>query len=231
LYHSVIFMENLDVVKHEAIELRRKGLSIREIENKLKVSRSTLSIWLRKINLTRKQKEIMQAKRLNGLAKARGKAALYHKEKKRQRLDLAQRRARQVLADIDIKEKNVLKLALSMLFAGEGFKVAEETSLGNSDPRIVKVFLKLLDIVYGVNKNRLRLYLHLRADQGVIYETNYWSNVLEIEAEYFKIAPVDKRTVGKKTYSGYHGVCVVRYYDVSIKRELLEIANNFYYEL
>lgn len=212
----------------EAIRLREAGLSIRSIELALGVSRSTLSGWLRGVKLTEAQEKALRTSWINGLVSARLAASYKNRKKKLERLDFAKERAFKIVDAIDLEETNVSKLALALLYSGEGFKVAEETSLGNSDTKIVTAFYRLLDKVYGIDKNRLRIYLHLRADQSPLTEMKYWGRILDLTPKYFKIAPVDKRTIGKKTFEGYHGVCAVRYYDVSIKRELVEIAKEYY---
>lgn len=227
----MVYTKKFDQLKRKAITLRKGGKSIREIENVLSVSRSTLSGWFKNVNLSEHQRLFLKEKWFLGLVKARESAVLYHNKKKSERLQIAKTNAELSVNALDLNDKNILKLALSMLFSGEGFKAAEETSLGNSDPKIVRAFLKLIDNIYHLNRDKLRLYLHLRADQNVNREIRYWSHILELEAKYFKIAPVDKRTIGKKTYPEYHGVCVVRYYDVSIKREILALTDNFYERL
>lgn len=214
--------------KTSAIILRKKGQSISAIERELGISRSTLSGWFKHIILTDKQLFRLRERRLEGLVKAREKAALYHNLKKQERLKSAHASADLSLMNLDLENKDILKLALSMFFVGEGFKAAIETSLGNSDPDSVKAFIGLIDSIYGFDKRKLRIYLHLRADQNAGVELRFWSSKLEIEPKYFKMAPVDKRTLGKPTYENYHGVCVVRYYDVSIKRELLALARKFF---
>ena len=44
-------------LKLKARELRKNGLSVKAIQEKLKVSRSSVSLWVRDIKLTRKQLE------------------------------------------------------------------------------------------------------------------------------------------------------------------------------
>ena len=53
--------------KIRAIQLRKQGKSYSEILKKISVSRSTISLWLRNIKLTRKQKNIL----LRGRQKSR----------------------------------------------------------------------------------------------------------------------------------------------------------------
>ena len=148
-------------LKFSAVKLRRSGRSIREIETLIGVSRSTLSAWFKDIQLTKSQIKKLRLNWAIGLVKARQKAIIYHKEKKLLRLKVAKSEAELSVSALNLQDIHVLKLALAMLFAGEGFKAADETSLGNSDVMIVKSFIKMLDSIYGLNKDKLRIYLHL----------------------------------------------------------------------
>lgn len=53
--------ENL---KNKAIQLRKKGKSYSEILEKVSVARSTLSLWLRLVNLSKRQKQNLTLKKL-----------------------------------------------------------------------------------------------------------------------------------------------------------------------
>ena len=50
--------------KWKAVELRRKGLSYREILQHVPVAKSTLSLWLRTVGLSRPQTQRLTEKRL-----------------------------------------------------------------------------------------------------------------------------------------------------------------------
>ena len=43
--------------KDEAIKLRRDGASLRDVEKRLKIPRSTLSYWFKDVDVTARQKE------------------------------------------------------------------------------------------------------------------------------------------------------------------------------
>ena len=72
-------------LKNKAIILRKKGLSIRFIENKLGIPRSTLSGWFKNIKLSKKQEKRLHKEWENGLIIAREKSALAHKEQRKNR--------------------------------------------------------------------------------------------------------------------------------------------------
>jgi hypothetical protein len=199
-------------------------LSIKQIENKLKIPRSTLSGWFKHIILSHKQKEILLQRWRFGLIKARRKALQWHNEQKNKRLIKAKNEAELVLKRINLKNKDILDLILAMLYLGEGAKSAEETSMGSSDPLLLKTFVKILRKNYDIDNKKIRCDLYLRADQNIDEIKKFWSRQLQLSLNNFKYVQFDKRTINSKTFPYYKGVCVVRYGNIAIKRKLLNIS-------
>ncbi|MDP2926709.1 MAG: hypothetical protein Q8N65_01045, partial [bacterium] len=145
--------------KPVARELRKKGLSIGNIEHRLKIPRSTLSGWLKDIKLTPRQRKKLLVNWKQGLVKARRKAVLWHHAQKEKRLEEAKNKAFKTLAEIDIENKEVLELALAILYMGEGTKKKVETSIGSSNPLILKFFLALLKKLYKLDSSKIKCQL------------------------------------------------------------------------
>ena len=83
--------------KERAIQLRKRGLSIRKIEANLHIPRSTLSGWLKNVPLTRVQRNNLRRAWERGLDSARQKAAECNRAAKAKRLQLAQEEARRAM--------------------------------------------------------------------------------------------------------------------------------------
>jgi len=213
--------------KIQAIKLRRRGLSIGKIEKLLGIHRSTLSGWLKDVQLTQKQQRKLRQDWKKGLIHAREKAVLWHNAEKEKRLQVAKKDALETLGYIDTNNKHILDLALAMLYLGEGSKKADETSMGNSDPLILKTFIEILKRNYSMDIKKLRCELYLRADQKPKKLVAFWSRELAIPKKNFRRAYLDQRTTNSKTYPTYKGVCMVRYNNVAIKRKLLDISKVF----
>lgn len=214
--------------KEEAIKLRRQGLSIRIIENKLSIPRSTLSEWFKNIKLTRRQKNKLLDRWKKGLILAREKAGQWHRAEKEKRLLRAKNEAGQVLDRLNLYDKNILELALAMLYMGEGIKSNAETGIGNSDPLLLKAFLHILSKNFNnVDITKIRCELYLRADQDAQEIKNFWAKELKLPLENFRYVHFDKRTEGSKTFPNYRGVCMLRCANVAIQRKLLNISKGF----
>lgn len=210
-----------------AVKLRKKGLSMRNIGNRLGIARSTLSNWFKNIDLTDKQKEKLKKQWGLGLIKARKKASEWHKTQKEKRLIEARLTAQQVLDKLNLGNSNIIELALAMLYLGEGIKSSDDTAIGNSDPLILKTFVHILINYYKINPAKIKCGLNLRADQNPKKIRSFWSKTLNLPIKNFTYINIDKRTIGSKTYSYYKGVCLVRCGNVAIQRKLLNISKEF----
>lgn len=214
-------------IKNDAIQWRKKGLSLRTIEKKLRIPRSTLSGWFKSISIEQHFKNILRKNWENALAKARKKAAVWHRNQKQKRLAVARMEALETLGKINLYDPAILELTLALLYLGEGTKKVDETAMGSSDPLILKFFVAILENIYGINKNKIRCQLNLRADQDPIEMKNFWSQELDIPLENFTFISLDMRTKGSKTFASYKGVCKVRCGTVAIQRKLICLSQFF----
>lgn len=212
--------------KHEAVALRRKGNSIKDVEKILGIPRSTLSGWLHSVSLTKKQRIKLDQRRKLALVNARTEAVRWHNAQKRNRLEKVAQIGTEILKGIS-KDAMTLELALAFLYLGEGAKTNDQTALGSSDPRIAKFFVGCLRKIYNIPIENIRCYLHLRADQNPGKMRRYWSRELKLPSVNFGKASIDKRTEGKPTYPHYKGVCLITCGKVEIQRRLMYIAHGF----
>lgn len=214
-------------LKPRAIALRKKGLSIGQIETMLQIRRSTLSAWFQGVVLTKNQQEKLLQDWRNGLVKARRKAVLWHHAEKKKRLQQAEKEAKTVLATLNTSHKGSLELALAMLYLGEGFKATIGLGIGNSNPMILRFFIAALSICYGFDKTRIKCELHLRADQDPTETRKYWAHALGVSSMNFTATSIDKRTAGTQTYPTYKGVCTLRCGSAAIQRRLMFLGTMF----
>ena len=213
--------------KDRAIKLRKRGVSINKIENLYGIPRSTQSGWFKNINLSTFQRKRLKENSKSALKLAREKAILWHNAQKEKRIKEAQRQALLSLKRINIKDKNILELALSILYLGEGSKKNSETIIANSDPLILNFFLSSLKKIYNFDLSKIRCELYLRSDQNPQKMKSYWAKELNLSLDNFKQISIDKRSIGSKTFPYYKGVCAIRCGSVAIQRKLIYLANYF----
>lgn len=211
--------------KEKAIELRKQGFSYGEIVQTLSIPKSTLSHWLRHIELSDQQKLRLEQNYGNALIKARAKSVIVRQKQRELRLQNAKDEAEQIISDVEIDD-NLVELALAMLYLGEGAK-KNTTAIGNSNPLILKFFIAVLRNKYGLEPGQIRCELHLRADQKPEDIKRYWSKELNLPLTNFRTVVFDKRTIGKTTYPSYKGVCIVNCGNIAIQRKLIYLYNQF----
>lgn len=218
-------------LKNKAIKLRKQGFSMNMIEDRHGIARSTLSGWFKNVKLTPTQKKKLLQNSKIALIAARKKAVLWHNAQKQRRLEEARLQALQTLGNINTNNRYILELALAILYLGEGNKTTVETSIGNSDPLILKFFLSCLKKIYNFDVKKIRCELYLRADQNPRKIKRFWARELKLSLNNFKQIAIDKRTLGSKTFPHYKGVCALKCGNVAIQRRLLYLARFFCEEI
>jgi len=199
--------------KEIAIDLRKKGLSYREILKKVAVAKSTLSLWLRSVELSKKQEQRLTHKKL--LAAFRGA-----KVRKNQRLDITKKIKEKARKEIKrISNKELLFIGTSLYWA-EGTKqkehnVSQDVKLGNSDPRLIRVFLKWLLRICKISKEDIyfRIFIHKDAERKLSEVKKYWSRETNFPIESFQKVSWKKHKISsnrKNKGKTYYGLLEVR---------------------
>ncbi len=211
--------------KEAAIALRKTGMSMTVIEEKLGIPRSTLSGWFKDIELSKDQQYKLMQSRKDGWERARKNAVIAHNKAKLERISLAEQQAKDTLEKISISNE-IIELAFAMLYLGEGSK-KRGTSIASSDPKILKFVTVALRRCFSITSEQLRCELHLRMDQNPVELKKFWSTQLNIPVKRFRYVAFDKRTEGKPTYESYKGVCVIYCSNIAIQRKLMYIYTLF----
>ncbi len=213
-------------LKPKAISLRENGKTIAYVEKTLGIPRSTLSYWFKNIVLTPKQLEKLGKESKQRFDNARAEAVKWHNAGKSERLARAELQAEETLKALPLENSALTELALAFLYLGEGAK-NDRTSLGSSNPEIASFYINTLRSIYQVPNDKIKGYLHLRADQNETELKLFWSQVLDIPVEQFGKSSFDKRTAGRPTHENYKGVCTIECGLVEIQRKLMYIASGY----
>lgn len=217
----------------EVRRLRSLGKTYGEIQTILqtKFPKSTLAEWCSKVNLPKSYSERISKLNLNNLNKARMIAVEINKIK---REEFFKRIKTQNLLIADrIIDREVAKIALAMLCLGEASKYNPITRssfcLGSSDPRIIILFLKWLNVCYDFDKTKIRCTVQCRADQDVVALQKFWMKVTNIPDYLFYKSRIDPRTIGKPTLKkNYKGVLRVDYFDTKVQLDLESLSDLIY---
>lgn len=214
-------------------ELRRNGKTYGEIKLALnkKIPKSTLSAWCKNIPLPKNYKERISKLNTNNLKKARLVASKVNRTKREEFFQIIKKQNSPIAKKIF--SQDIAKIALAMLCLGEASKYNPKThasfSLGNSNPKIIIMFLKLLKRCFKFDVQKVRCTVQCRADQDINKLENYWQKTTGIPRKLFYKSRIDPRTKGKPTLkSDYKGVLRVDYFDRKVQLELELLADLVY---
>jgi transcriptional regulator with XRE-family HTH domain len=149
----------LSVVKTEqrlrARELRALGWSVKEIERHLGVARSSVSLWVRDIELTPDARcRLLERTGLGPIVAAQRKAAAARDIRRRQQLE----------GRVWARKRGDSYAAGCMLYWAEGDKCRNGVRMSNSDPELLAVFATFLREHFGVTDEQMSIYCNLFAD-------------------------------------------------------------------
>ena len=212
-------------LKKKVQDLRSNGKTYSEIQTLLdtRIPKSTLSYWCRGLDLPLGYKRKIQEYNKFNLEKAQKIALAMNKIRREAYLKMI--RERNLYLANGLKNPETAKIALAILYAAEGSKSTHSSiMLGNSDPSIVNLFLRLLRFCYTIDESKFRCTLQCRADQNIKELEIFWSNITKIPLAQFYKARIDPRTVGKPSKKpGYKGVCRIDYFSGEIFLDLASI--------
>ena len=200
----------------EALRLRHLGWSYSAIKKELKVSKSSLSVWLRDYPLSQDQVLCLQ-----------------HSEKAKEKFRETMRRKREKrLSEIFKEEKErvcllnnrELYIAGLMMYWGEGLKATQSTvGVTNTDPEVLVFSVTWLCECYGVNRHDLRIKLHMYSDMDREETSKYWSRLLGLPLSQFVKPYIKESLRGELTEKGLygHGTCNLLVYDTRLKERIM----------
>ena len=180
--------------KKLARELRKQGWSLNEIRHKLKIAKSSASIWVRDIKLTSKQKQELSKKGVK-------KEVIEKRRETRLKKESAKR---QIIID---KAKNELKylskrdlwLIGIALYWGEGAKtLRSHVDFSNSDPRSIKLMMRFFQKICNVPKNKFRGHICIHPHLNAKRAKKYWHNITGIPLNQFYKTSMQQSRASKK---------------------------------
>lgn len=202
--------------KIEAIRLRKLGKSYSEIRKKVKVSKSTLSLWLRDIKLTPAQKGRLY------ITLRRRNAYKGAKVQQERRIE----RTKQIIAEAKKEVKyffeNPLFLSGLMLYWAEGDKSDEQETVkfSNSDPAMIMLMMKWFRKICKVPENKFRVCLHIHELHCRKDMESYWSKITGVPLNQFHKIQIKPTSLRHRRNRLYNGTCVIRINNVDLFRRI-----------
>jgi transcriptional regulator with XRE-family HTH domain len=178
-------------VKTEERELARQlrrdeGASINDIARRTGAAKSSISRWVRDIELTEEQRETLRIAAYNGHVKGRTMNALLRREARLMAQEDGRRRAR--LRDPSF-------VAGCMLYWAEGAKDRNQLQFANSDPVMARFFVDFLKKHFELRGEDIRITCHLYAD--------HIEKQLEIEQHWLDVLGLPRESLRKSVVNVY----------------------------
>ena len=207
--------------RRRVIELRKQGKTYSDIKIETGISKSTLSGWLKDYPLSENQLILLSEK----IENRRSVAVEKCRETKRWKREI---RLTSILEEEKVKllplSEREMYFAGLFLYWGEGNKrIQGQVSLNNTDPKVLRFYLKWLIDSLKVDKEKIKVCLHLYRDMEVEREMNFWVNVLGIpKNQFLKPYIKDSNRTGLDQKGFGHGTCGLMVNNVRLKERIIQ---------
>lgn len=184
-------------IREQARELRKQGYSIRDITTELGVSKGSVSLWVRDIELTPEQQQTLKEQQYRHAIAHKGAQA-------NRRIGVERRLAYQEQGRERIRNHpRELFIVGCMLYWAEGAKVKRNVvHFANSDPHMLLLFIKFLRQEFQITDEqfKLQIHCHTKIQEEVLRIENYWVNLLALTRvnlikTYFKKGSDSRRNI------------------------------------
>ena len=196
--------------KQKALLLRLEGLSYNQINKKLGVPKSTLSDWLRNVQLSDRAN-----KRIKDRVWNKSVEALIKRNKHQTHLAIERSRSirneakKQIMT---IAKRDLFLIGIALYWA-EGYKrpkirdgkiiTHHPVSLTNADPNLIKVFLRFLREICDVSDDKIKAGLRIYEHQNAGHLLDFWGRVTGLAVDRFEkfYYGVSKSSLGKRPHN------------------------------
>lgn len=194
--------------KRRAWELRKEGRSYNSIRKELNVSKSTLSYWFQYLdwskeirNKNAKETEKISTDRIILMNEARRKqSSQKHEEMKKEAAE-----------EFEKYKNSPVFIGGLMLYLGEGNKSMNDghIKICNTDPFVLKIFMKFLIMFCGINVEKMRFWLLCYPDNDIEKCLNWWSESIKLNRnQFYKTQVIQGRHKEKKLLYGVGNIMI-----------------------
>lgn len=205
-----------------AIELRKQGLSYKEILKRVNVAKSSLSGWLKYLDLTDVQLKKLEQKVKIGQDQGRIKSSLANRQKRFEReakvLEVAKMDFEKYVSD------NFFTLGVALYWA-EGSKRTTNFQFINSDPDIIKLMIRWCEKYMDVKKEdlKIRLFMHeVYANEDC---EGFWEQITGISKALFQKTIYKPTRLSFKKNPNYKGCLRITINRIESLRKVLAWKN------
>jgi len=214
-------------LKLQARDLRKKGLSVKEIQKRLKVSKSSVSLWVRDIKLTKKQlKKLYLNSSRTGALKGSIIAAM---NKIRAREELTRKLLKEGMKEIGtLSKRDKFITGVAMYFA-EGSKGDKNVSFSNTDPKAIKFMVGWLRNFCNVPEKKFRASLYLHDNLNERRAKQFWSKLTKIPLDQFRKSYIVRNNPNRlRKVRHIYGVLKITVSNANLHRKIMGWINGIF---
>jgi hypothetical protein len=206
-------------LKIKAKELRKSGKSIKEIKKFLGVSLSSISLWVRDVELSKKQLKALYLNKKTGNLKGSIIAA-QNKVKKRELI--TQQLKQEGFDEIGKLKDRERFLVGASIYAGEGGKTDRDISFVNSDPKLIKFMIDWFKDFCDVPTIKLRGSLYIHDDLSEVKARKFWSKLTKIPLSQFTKSYIAKNNLKRLRKSKHeNGIFRIQISNANLHRKIM----------
>ena len=198
----VCIMQSKETEKYKAIELRKQGLTYREILAVLPVAKSSLSLWFQDLPLSKEEKNVLKKRKDSNISKGRIAAAASNRKHKiaREATYLAESR----IQFLESTSDPLFHTGVSLYWA-EGAKRNDSFLFMNSDVAMIDTMLKWLEKYTEYKRQDLGFRLYLHEPFAHQQWEKWWAKELQVDLIQFKKTIIKPTNLGIKKRPNYKG--------------------------
>lgn len=181
MYHAWYTLLMKLIEKEKARALRMQGKSINQIVEEENLSKASVSLWVRDIVLTKRQRNKIsrRGRSVESIERRRVNRLFNEKQKRQIIID----KAKEDFTRISLED---LKIIGIILYLGEGGKTLRGVArLANSDPSVIKIIMRFFREVCFVPESKFRGHIHTFAHANIEETEKYWSKISGIPRRQF----------------------------------------------
>lgn len=202
--------------REKARQMRRDGMSVRDIHLELGIAKSSVSMWVRDIKLSDEQFKVLD-ERKRQLLVSQNRGARANREKfldlRREYQEEGRKRARE----------NPTKLHMlgCFLYWAEGAKQRTKTYFVNSDADMMLLFAKFLREELHISDQEFTIFVrcHPQPEESIRKLEQFWLDLLKLPSSALKITQI--RAGGDKSHNQLnHGLCAIAINNVKVTQHI-----------
>ena len=205
--------------KRRAIELRLQGKTFGEIISTIpNLAKSTLSGWLKNVNLTPEQEKRLKKNIDRVTCSARARSAWSKRQKRiiqtKSIVEQAEKELPSLISD------PLFLIGLSLYWA-EGSKTTEQIQFSNSDPRLIKIMIGWFRRICKVPEEKIRVHVYIHEVYKNENCEKFWSEIINIPVSKFGKTTYKSSPRKVKKNLDYKGLCRIDISNVVLFRKIM----------